>query len=119
MDDIAPKLLEDVENDFKRLCEENRRLKVIDKKIQAGNSSPADAHYYAQEIGKCMSRAFHNNVTPEALPDGKMYYNIADRVVRPMLELLGRMVDERAMLVQETLNRKAGLGLKARSGLDE
>lgn len=118
MEDIAPKLLEYVQNDFNRLCKENRRIQVLDAKIQSGNGSYIDAHYYAQEVGRCMAKVFHDYVSAEVLPDGKMYYNIADRVVRPMLELLGKLVDERAMMVQETLNRKAGIGLKARSGLD-
>ncbi len=42
-----------------------------------------------------------------------MYWNIADRVLRPLLESYYALAAEAARMVQDKLNRRAGLGLKA------
>ena len=49
------------------------------------------------------------------LPDGKMYWDIADRVVRPLMEDDHEMVADAARQVQQALNEAAGIGLRAQT----
>lgn len=103
MEDIAPVLLEQISQDFIRL--------LGDSKIDGMNYiSAAD---YAEKVGAALAEAFRLNLDPDILPDGKMYWNIADRVIRPMLEQDHKIVSDVAAQVQEALNKAAGLGLKA------
>lgn len=49
----------------------------------------------------------------DVLPDGRMYYNIAERTVRPAMELDREMINEVASKIQMLLNENAGIGMSA------
>lgn len=108
--DIAPMLLELLQKDF---------LDLLGDAAFSG-SSYADAEDYAEAVGTALAEAFRRNLTADTLPDGKLYWNIADRVVRPMLEQDHTLVADAAAMVQQRLNEQSGLALKAqRAMLDE
>lgn len=110
MEDIAPKLLEAIRKDFVELLGEARVKEM---------NYPAAADY-AEEVGAALAEAFRRNLSADQLPDGRMYWNIADRVLRPMLEEDHMLVADVAQEVQQTLNQAAGLGMKAqRAELNE
>ena len=106
MTDIAPELLEKVQKDFEELTEGLR------EEIKQGVRSYEEAYDYAKRIGEALSRSLGVNITPEVLPDGKMYYNIADKVVRPMLEEEHELAAEVAVSAQKSANRAAGIGIR-------
>lgn len=70
---------------------------------------------FADEVGAAMSEASAANLSSAVLPDGRMYWNIADRVVRPMLEQDYQLLSEAAQSAQQTLNGAAGIGLRAQT----
>ena len=113
MKDIAPELYEAIKDDFERLYKTDPTIKRILKKIDAGDADYEDAYYYSSAVGKCASKAFSLNLSDDVLPDGKMYYNIAERTVRPILEAMENIIRENTDRIQNSLNEKAGLGLKA------
>lgn len=115
MNDIAPSLLEAIRKDFLENLEGNKRASVILQKIRNGKATYEDAGIYAEDIGAALADAFAANLSSETLPDGKMYWNIADRVVRPMLEQDHQLAADAAAEVQQHLNEAAGLGLKAQT----
>lgn len=115
MDDIAPSLLEAIRKDFLENLEGNKRASVILQKIRNGKATYEDAGIYAEDIGAALADAFAANLSGETLPDGKMYWNIADRVVRPMLEQDHQLAADAAAEVQQHLNEAAGIGLKAQT----
>lgn len=99
--DIAPELLERIRADFRALL---------------GDAKPAADTYaaaadYAELVGSALAEAFRRNLTADALPDGRLYWNIADRVVRPLLEEEHLLVADASAAVQQTLNRQANLGI--------
>ena len=74
--DIAPALLGRIRADFLRLLR---------------NAAPSAATYpaaldYADLVGGALAEAFRLHLSADTLPDGRMYWNIADRVLRPLLE---------------------------------
>lgn len=115
MDDITPSLLEAIRRDFLENLEGNKRASVILQKIRNGKATYEDAGIYAEDIGAALADAFAANLSSETLPDGKMYWNIADRVVRPMLEQDHQLAADAAAEVQQHLNEAAGIGLKAQT----
>lgn len=112
MKDIAPELYDAIKADFERYYQNDRTIKRILKKIDAGEADYEDAYYYSSAVGKCVSRAFLANFSDETLPDGKMYYNIAQRTVRPILEAMENIIRENTNRIQDSVNERAGLGLK-------
>ncbi|MGN0707097.1 MAG: hypothetical protein ACI4JC_03785 [Faecalibacterium sp.] len=108
--DLAPGLLEQIRKDFRTLLGDTT----------LSGSSYAAAEDYAEAVGNALAEAFRHNLTAGTLPDGKLYWNLADRVVRPMLAEEHALVADAAQTVQQQLNVQAGLGLKAqRAVLDE
>ena len=110
MEDIAPALLEQLQSLFAKNLGTRPRAAQLLEKIRAGGAGYADAGDYAEEVGRALADAFAT-LTGEALPDGRMYWNIADRVIRPLLETDHNLVTDAAVLVQRSLNTAAGLGL--------
>lgn len=86
---------------------------MIVEDIKAGTATYRDAEIFAWEIGNDLSQAFRLYISPDILPDGRMYRDMAESVIRPMLEEDYALVADAVSRIQETLNRNAGIGLKA------
>lgn len=115
MEDIAPKLLEQLQEDFHGRIRKNKHLQELLELVNAGKATYIQAEEAAYEIGTALSQAFGNYLSSAVLPDGRMYFNIAQRVVQPLLEEDHRLIADVARQVQEALNKKAKLGLKAQT----
>lgn len=110
--DIAPELWEEIKRMFLQDVENDEKIETIIKKIADGFATHYDTQDYAMQVGEHASDSLLNALTSEILPDGKMYYNIAQRTVRPQMELVREMVLETAGEIQEALNWQANLRLK-------
>lgn len=115
MDDIAPELLETMRKAFLKNLERDKQAQAILEAIASGRTNYADALDYAGRVGEALAKAFRENINGQMLPDGRMYYNIADRVLRPLLAQDHDLVADAAAKVQASLNQAAGLGLKAQA----
>ena len=113
--DIAPDLLEAIRRDFVRNLGGSKRAAELLEAIQSGRAGYAEAGEYAEEVGRALSEAFQSNLSGDTLPDGRMYWNLADRVIRPLLEEDHALASEAARQVQQQLNEAAGIGIKAQS----
>src|SRR5699024_8544999 len=90
----------------------SERLNNIRTMIDSGTATYKQANEYAVEVGEILSRTFEVNIKSDVLPDGKMYYNIADRVLTPTLSNNHIFVAEVSAEIQEQLNKSIGLGLR-------
>lgn len=115
MEDIAPALLELLQKRFSEKISIDPKARALYKRIREGSATYVDAEEYAYLIGQALSQTFGENLSSAVLPDGRMYFNIADRVLRPLLEEDHRIVSDAAAMVQTTLNEKAGIGIKAQT----
>lgn len=111
--DIVPELLEAIQKDFKKEVQKNKLIHDRIKKIESGKADYSDVLEYSNELGKCVEIAFKRHVSDETLPDGKMYYNIAKSITEPFCEVNYEAISKKCELVQNALNEKAGIGLKA------
>lgn len=113
MEDIAPKLYEQIKEEYDRKITNSERLSTLSKKLEKGAATYKEAHEFAIESGEILSQVFQNNLSSSVLPDGKLYYNIADRIIRPMMGDLYEGVADYSKEVQTLLNKKQKIGIKA------
>lgn len=116
MADIVPELLKNIQEDFKESVESDKRVQRFFQKVADGTAQQKDVHDYAEYLGENLSEVLQRNITPEAMPDGKLYWNIADRTIRPMLSGNYDLVNESAIDVQKMLDSADGIGLNAIKG---
>lgn len=110
MADIAPEVRDAIIKLFNSVTASNP---IMNDLLAKQGLTYADAQIYAYQAGKNASNAMVTVLKRTPLPDGKVYYNIAQRTVRPTLEQLYNVVSEYCELTQKQLNTAAGLGLNA------
>ncbi|REJ29277.1 hypothetical protein [Caldibacillus debilis] len=110
--DIVPELLEKIEREFNTKISRNNKIQRVQQMIENGTATYKQAYEYAQEVGEALASALQKHINSEILPDGHMYFNIADRILNPTLQTNHILVATVSAEIQELLNRQAGLGLK-------
>ena len=110
--DIVPELLEAIQKDFNSSMEKSSKLHALKKMIENETASYVEINDYAKKIGELLSRSLQKNISSNVLPDGKMYFNIAKRILEPTLGNNYKLVTEVATMVQKTLNRKNKINIK-------
>lgn len=113
VEDIVPSLLKKIKSEFEGARLDSEVLKDLLSKLQHSKASYLDANKYAIEIGEILSKALGASLTNETLPDGKMYYNIAQRVLEDVLGRNYELVSDYTEQVQKNLNSEAKIGLAA------
>jgi hypothetical protein len=110
--DVLPKLLEEVKNEFEFAYGESEIIRNAFAKLKAKKATYRTANDFAIEIGEILSKALGVSISADKLPDGKMYYNIAQRLLTDVLGRNYELVSGYASDVQKNLNDKAKIGLK-------
>src|SRR5690606_41355344 len=110
--DIVPELLEKIQKSFDTDIRKNEQLQRIQKMIANGTATYEQAYQYAQVVGETLAQAFEMHISSETLPDGHMYYNIANRILNPTLNRNYTIVASVAVEIREILNLSAGLGMR-------
>lgn len=113
VEDIVPSLLKKIKSEFEGARLDSEVLKDLLSKLHHSKASYLDANQYAIEIGELLSKALGASLTNETLPDGKMYYNIAQRVLADVLGRNYELVSDYTEQVQRNLNSEARIGLTA------
>lgn len=81
MNDVAPDILEKVTKQYDDAMKADKSAAELLNKVKNGAATYADASKYAEIAGDKLSKALTDNISSDILPDGKMYYNIAQRVL--------------------------------------
>lgn len=113
MEDIAPELLRLVQQTYENKTYQSRLLAEIEARINSEMATYIDAGEYADEVGKILAEAYSRNLSSSVLPNGRMYWNIAQRVVDPTMEKAYINISDMTMRIQTLLNQKAGIGIQA------
>lgn len=111
--DVAPELLERIRNDFKIKFEENEKIKELYELMASGNATYKEVNEFAIETGRILTIVFANDLSSNVLPDGKMYFNIANRIIPDTLKKNHELVTDAGAQVQKSLNEKAGIRIRA------
>lgn len=112
MSELGEELLEAIEKAFTEDYQTDRMLSGIVETIDNGGTW-ADAEAYAARVGELKSAALQSNITAAVLPNGTMSRELAKEILMPALEENYHLVMNAAAQVQESLNQKAGIGLRA------
>lgn len=111
VEDVVPGLLKQINTDFERGQLSSSTIKGLLDKLGQKQANYLDANDYAIEIGEILSKVLRNSLSNDTLPDGKMYYNIANRLLNETLGRNYELVSDYASEVQKNLNQKAKIGL--------
>lgn len=112
MADIAPELLKKIQDDFRKKFDSSQTIRKLYEKVKGGSTTYKEANEFAIEVGEILAGSFKSNISSASLPDGRMYFNIANRIIRETLQNNYELVSDISMKVQEALNKTAGIGIK-------
>lgn len=112
--DIAPALLEKLQAAFAAKLEQSGRIAALRESMQKG-SSYVPVENYAAEVGELLAETLREHLSSAVLPDGRLYYNIADKVLRPLLETDRKLVSDAAVQTLNRMHEAAGIGVKAQA----
>lgn len=113
--DIVPDLLTAIEEEFDKQLLANTKIKLALQKLATHKATYVDANEFAIEIGNILSNILEVNVTADVLPDGRMYFNIADRILTPTLKKNYDIISSFVADVQTELNHSVNLRIKGQS----
>lgn len=111
MEDVAPALLEALQMAFRENLAKNQKAAGFMDALRAGKGNYETAGKYAQEVGEALRKAMASTISSDVLPDGKMYWNIAERVLGGTFREAGMEAEAASRLAQAAINEEAGLGL--------
>ena len=110
--DIAPGLLELIEKEFDEKTLSSSKIKKALQSLKDNKATYEDANEFAIEVGEILSDVLKKNINIKILPDGKMYYNIADRILNPTMSKNYNLISDFTTDIQTELNHQAGLSIK-------
>ena len=116
MADIAPELYEKIKESFEDNTKSDKKLNSLLKKLANGKATQEDISTYAEHIGSASSKALLEHMTADNLPDGRIYWNIAERTIKPSLKANYDKVNDYATQVLGVLDKADNIGLKAVQG---
>ena len=111
MEDVAPKLYEKIHNSFIAKTKRDMDVRSFKVKLSKDQAKPEDVSLYARALGECASAALIENIRQDELPDGKLYWNIAERTITPLLEEVHKMVNDAAIEVQKKIDEARNIHL--------
>lgn len=112
MADIGAELLEKIRAYFKKKCQGDAYIQSVLGKVAAGTAQMEEISLLSQSIGFRASQAITEFVNVAALPDGKMYYNIADTILSGVLKDNYEIINSAAAVCQQALDRKMGISIE-------
>ncbi|HFR3750165.1 hypothetical protein ACTGXK_08055 [Streptococcus suis] len=110
--DILPDLLREVQEKFETSYGKSEVVRNAFAELKKKKATYATANDFAIEVGNILSDALGSSVTSDKLPGGKMYYNIAQRLLTDTLGHNFELVTDYVEQVQGNLNELAGIGLQ-------
>lgn len=111
MKDITPELIQKIKNEFDKKIKGSNKIKELEDILKSGESNYMIANDYAIEVGYILATIFKNNISSDILPDGRMYYNIADRLLNDRLKENYNLISDYAVKTQTALNNQAKLNI--------
>lgn len=112
MNDISVELLEKIKELFNLNYDQSKKVGSALSLLEGGRATYADAQEYAIEVGEILANAL-GIITIDKLPNGKMYYNIAKKILEPTLINNYTLISDYCKQVQSNLNQLANIGLKS------
>ena len=110
--DVSQDILNAVAKDFEKKYKSSKAVNKLILKIEKGTASHMDSYQFAQKVSDFLNYAIKKNMTEGTLPNGKLYYHIAEDVLTPLLKNNHALVTNYAKDVQTMLNKKEDIPFK-------
>ena len=108
--DVVPELYEKLHSEFEQNMKRSKRIQDFLKK--GDQATQKEVSLYAAELGQCASDALSDVLSEDNLPNGKLYWNITQRTIIPILEEVNEMVMAAAEAVQKREDKALGINIK-------
>lgn len=110
--DVLPGILKEVQERFETDFGKSEIVRNAFAALKGKKATYKTANEFAIEVGEILSKALGASLSADKLPDGKMYYNIAQRLLTDVLGRNHELVSGYASDVQKNLNDEAKIGMK-------
>lgn len=111
MKDIVPELLKSVLGDFHTRVESDIAMQGILSR-QGKKTTIAEVSRLAERVGEYAYLSLKENLAEKNLPDGTLHWNIAKRVLVPLMQDVQRTCLDMAEAAQKRQDKKNGIGIK-------
>ena len=101
-----------LQREFQMKFQQSPKLNNIQRVIDIGDATYQQANEFAIEVGEILASVFQENLSSDILPNGRMYYNIAKKVVEPMMVNNHFVIADNTKVIQTLLNHQANLGIQ-------
>ena len=118
MEDIAPELYKKIVAYFNAAVKSDSTIKTITAKLNKRPLTHNELTTISTRLGNHASAALKKTLVIENLPDGKLYWNIADRTIRPVMEQVYSLSNSVQMLSQRVADQAAGVNIGISKGID-
>ena len=72
MEDMAPGLLERIQEEYRRRVQKSKTLAGYTQALEAGTAGYAEAAEAALEMGKILAAVYQEQISSDVLPEGRM-----------------------------------------------
>lgn len=110
--DVLPAILQEVQERFESDFDKSETVRNAFETLKAKKATYKTANEFAIEVGEILSKALGASLIADKLPDGKMYYNIAQRLLSDVLGRNYEIISGYTRDVQKKLNTDAKISLK-------
>lgn len=107
--DIAPELYEKLHTEFELNIKRNKRIQSFLKK--GDKATQREVSLYSADLGQCTADALIHVLSEDNLPNGKLYWNIAQKTIIPLLKEAYEMVMAAAEAVQKREDKELEISL--------
>lgn len=114
--DIVPGLLEGIRKDFEKSLVENDGIRKAIELLESKKANYKNANDFSIEVGNVLADVLQDRIKVENLPDGRMYYNVAERILNSTMGQAHDIIADYSKDVQTALNHEAKIkvqGIKA------
>lgn len=112
MKDVAPELLEKLNKTFGQKVAIDPQIRSYKKKLEAGKLTERDCALYIRKVVYIASASVTDVMKPKNLPDGKLYWNIAEAVIVPFLKGVIVQMNNIAVSTMKDSDKKQNINIK-------
>lgn len=111
--DIVPELYKKIQSEFTKRTVDSAFFRRYAFDLASKNVSLDTVHEISVFLGETLSGVLTDTMTADVLPDGRLYWNIVDRIIKPMLEGNYSRVNNMAEEIQKIVDEADNIGIGA------
>lgn len=112
MKDVSPELLEKLNKTFSQKVAIDPQIRSYKKKLEAGKLTERDCALYIRKLIALSASSVTSTLKPNNLPDGKLYWNIAEAVLVPFLQGVVSQMNDIATGMMKASDKKQNINIK-------